>query len=295
MVIQAERINRWPIVISVAISGVLAVWPEMLLPVARAVTEFCERWRMHQLLIQYCPPYLVAFLGILALGAGCVTLAMLLRQIYGHHCLHQHILTRRRQPDAEMRDLLRQLRAEDRVVIFAASDRSAFCSGLVTPRAYISTGLIDLLERSELEAVLRHELHHVRQRDPLRLFLGRLVAVTGTLIPVLRVVAQRQQVRLELAADSAALSAIPIESLASALILVSRGRLEPAPPLATARFSITEARISALLGQVVTPRPRRVDIVLTGVVVWMLVSLSWWLTTLPLDHMHSCPSCPLFS
>lgn len=278
-----------------AILGVLVLWPGMLSPAAYAVTRFCEGLGIHQFLVDYCPPYLVAFLTLLVLIAASVTLTMLLRQIYGHRRLHRYLLSRRRQPDAEMRDLLRQLRAEDRVVIFAASDRSAFCSGLVTPRAYISTGLIDLLDRSELEAVLRHELHHVRQRDPLRLFLGRLVAVTGTLIPVLRVVAQRQQVRLELAADSAALSAIPIESLASALILVSRGRLEPTPPLATARFSITEARISALLGQAVTPRPRRVDIVLTGVVVWTLVSLSWWLTTLPLDHVQSCPSCPLFS
>lgn len=280
---------------SLAIFGVLVLWPQVLLPAARAVTRFCERWGMHQALVRYCPPYLIAFLGVLAIVIGSIVVVMLLRQVYGHWRLHRHLLARHRQPDVETRDLIQQLCAEDWIVIFAASERSAFCSGLITPRAYVSTALVDLLDRSELEAVLRHELHHVRQRDPLRLFLGRLVAVAGMPIPVLRVIVQRQQVQVELAADRSALTSVPVETLASALIRVSRGQTHPAPALVTAGFSATEARISALLSQPVIPSPRRIDVVLTGAIAAIFIGLGWWLSTLPLEHMQSCPSCPLFN
>jgi Zn-dependent protease with chaperone function len=45
----------------------------------------------------------------------------------------------------------------------------AFCAGLMTPRVYVSEGAVSTLERDELHAVLAHEEHHRRRRDPLRL------------------------------------------------------------------------------------------------------------------------------
>ncbi|MBI5598614.1 MAG: M48 family metalloprotease [Deltaproteobacteria bacterium] len=53
--------------------------------------------------------------------------------------------------------------------------RVAFTHGLLRPRIYISTGLINGLSREELKGVLLHEIHHRIHRDPLRFFLFAFV------------------------------------------------------------------------------------------------------------------------
>ena len=49
----------------------------------------------------------------------------------------------------------------------------AFTSGWWTPQVYVSQSLPAQLSTDELEAVLAHELAHVRRRDPLRQFAWR--------------------------------------------------------------------------------------------------------------------------
>src|SRR3984885_3279748 len=52
----------------------------------------------------------------------------------------------------------------------------AFCVGLFRPRVYVSTGAVAILDEAALSAVLAHERHHARRRDPLRLAAGRVLA-----------------------------------------------------------------------------------------------------------------------
>ena len=52
----------------------------------------------------------------------------------------------------------------------------AFCAGLLRPRVYVSTGAVAILDQEALSAVLAHERHHARRRDPLRLAIGRVLA-----------------------------------------------------------------------------------------------------------------------
>ena len=80
----------------------------------------------------------------------------------------------------------------------------AFCSGLLRPRIYVSTRTIGLLSSEQLRAVLAHEAHHVRQRDPLRMFVSGVLADGLFFAPALRRLAQRYAALAELAADRAA-------------------------------------------------------------------------------------------
>ena len=54
------------------------------------------------------------------------------------------------------------------------SSPEAFCAGFLRPRVYVSRGAVELLTPDELRAVLQHEHHHWRMRDPLRLASARV-------------------------------------------------------------------------------------------------------------------------
>jgi Peptidase family M48 len=82
----------------------------------------------------------------------------------------------------------------------------AFCAGLFKPRVYVSSGAVALLDESALDAVLAHEAHHARCRDPLRLAVGRILARALFFVPGLHELARRQQSLAELGADESAIN-----------------------------------------------------------------------------------------
>jgi Zn-dependent protease with chaperone function len=114
----------------------------------------------------------------------------------------------------------------------------AFCTGLVRPRIYISRGALTMLDSSQLDAVVAHEAHHARRRDPLRIFIARALAEALFFLPVLRRLADRYAALAELAADEAA---------------VRRSRTRQ--PLAAALLAFEEAPSASVVGIA----PERVD------------------------------------
>ena len=56
--------------------------------------------------------------------------------------------------------------------VVASDEVLCFCIGLLRPRIVVSTGLVELLDQAELEAVLAHEASHQRRRDPMRLMVA---------------------------------------------------------------------------------------------------------------------------
>lgn len=108
------------------------------------------------------------------------------------------------------------------VLIRDDSGRAAFTHGLLRPRIYISTGLINALEQSELKGVFLHELNHMRNYDPLRFFLLNLLKDAFYYIPVIKDLAVFARIMKEHEADDAAAKALgePL-SLASALVKVA--------------------------------------------------------------------------
>jgi len=81
----------------------------------------------------------------------------------------------------------------------------AFCAGLLRPCVYLSAGAKNALSRSELRAVLAHEAHHARQRDPLRLMLAQVAGEALFFLPLMRRARRRYAELAEIAADEAAL------------------------------------------------------------------------------------------
>ncbi|MTD47485.1 M48 family metalloprotease [Conexibacter sp. W3-3-2] len=112
------------------------------------------------------------------------------------------------------------------------------CVGVLRPKVLLSTGTISALTAQELAAVLEHERHHARRRDPARAMLARAL-VEGFAVGSARRLADACEVRRELAADRAALLTASPQDLAGALL---EGETWPGG-------GVHEARVDGLLGR----------------------------------------------
>lgn len=119
----------------------------------------------------------------------------------------------------------------------------AFCAGLLAPRVHLSTGARERLSPGQLAAVVAHERHHARRRDPLRMLLLAMLAHAVFFMPVLGELAGRYRALAELAADEAAQRTAGRRSLASALLTFGR-RVGP-----DAVAGIAPERVDHLLGR----------------------------------------------
>jgi hypothetical protein len=193
-------------------------------------------------------------LGLAGLGAAALTVAVTA-------CWRQR---------AAYRDFLGQLEivgaleGHATVNVIADPRPQAFCAGYLRPTVYISQRAIDLLSEPELSAVLAHEHHHKRVRDPLRLACGRITGRALFFVPVLRSLWERYADLAEVNADRAAVraSAGHQAPLASALLV-----FDASAPSGVS--GISPERVDSLLGLPIRWRPR------------------WWLTAASVGSLFS--------
>jgi Zn-dependent protease with chaperone function len=109
----------------------------------------------------------------------------------------------------------------------------AFCFGVRRPRIVVTRGLVDLLDDSELGAVIGHEGHHARRHDPLRLALARAAGRALGYLPGMQDLVQHFVLLTEIAADRAAIAqAGSRRALASAVVKLAAQPIGPRESLA---------------------------------------------------------------
>lgn len=161
-------------------------------------------------------------------------------------------------------------------------EQTAFTSGFVAPRVVVSHGMLDTVSSDELAAVLLHERHHVRNRDPLKVFVARAVPPAFFYLPALRGLRDRYVIGRELAADRRAVNDCGREPLAAAIYKLVRGpdRIAGGAAAAIGGDEALEARVLQLETGVepeivgVSPTALLASMAGGAVVVWsVLVSL----------------------
>lgn len=128
------------------------------------------------------------------------------------------------------------------VRLFTSSRPQAFCAGVFRPRVYLSAVARERLSETELRAVIAHEGHHARCRDPLRLFVARILADALFFVPALHRLERRYAELAELAADEAAVRVGGSAALASALLKLG------ASDHPEARVALAPERVDHLCG-----------------------------------------------
>lgn len=137
------------------------------------------------------------------------------------------------------------------VVCIGSDVPLAFCAGILRPRIYVSRGLIGRLHPAELEAVLLHERHHSRRRDPARYAAAIALKDVCFYLPVVSWLVQHLRENAELRADRAAIQGAGRRSVAGALWTLGTDADSPG---VAAFAGAAELRVTQLLGD---PLPRR--------------------------------------
>jgi Zn-dependent protease with chaperone function len=149
----------------------------------------------------------LAGVGLAVLVAGAVSAA---RELFAQRRLRRALAARGRS------------QLDNGAWIVETNRPQAFCAGLLNPRVYVSHSVVEMLSEPELAAIVAHEQHHMRCRDPLRLVVGRVLADALFFVP-LRGLVERQESVAEIAADVAAVAGAGGDSapLASAILRFS--------------------------------------------------------------------------
>jgi Zn-dependent protease with chaperone function len=270
--------------------ALLAAEPGPLIPLARVYRDLCARQPALAVLTGHLPPLPLALLALLAAlallqgaQAGLTGGAATVR--------YNRQLRRQAVPlPPRLTALGARLGLSGRLTYLADPAVFACCYGLRRPRVAVTVGLLAALGDAELVAVLAHERHHLRRRDPLRYLLLDIVTSTACMAPIAAILRQRAEIALEVAADRAALAVAPRGALAGALLAALRPTSPRLPGVAG--LTPTEARIAHLAGQPLMPA-------IPGwiVAVSLVLPLVTLLATIHLAAIAdlvrmACPLCP---
>lgn len=192
-------------------------------PSAAAVVNACRSFALPD----------TSFASVMSLALGSLAVAVLMLAV-------QSTAKQLRASRRFMRTLRIAGSGPGGAMLFEDTRPLAFCAGFFRPRVYLSTAATDALNAGELAAVMEHEAHHARLRDPLRILIARVLSDALFFLPAVRHLADRYSALAELAADGAAVRAGGAQPLASALLT-----FEAADPVVV---GIAPERVDHLLG-----------------------------------------------
>lgn len=237
-------------------------------PSATAIAAACDRW-----LAAGGPAALLA-LGVAALAAA--SLALGLRSAARQVRASRRYLAALPHPEEE-----EWVHGEPCRVVESAAP-TAFCAGYLRPRIYLSRGALERLGADELRAVVAHERHHARRRDPLRLLVARALAAALFFIPLLRRISERYEAIGELAADEAAVRDLHRRGpLASALLKIGESGPTSAPVVAIAPERVDHLMGDPDAGRWQLPRSLAGRSAVALAALGILVALSWQIEPAP--------------
>jgi Zn-dependent protease with chaperone function len=165
-------------------------------------------------------PLALFLLIAVGLGLGC---RALVRQTVASRVLSRRVRALASTAPEALAQAARQTGLAGRVVFIDAADSFSFVYGLMTPRVAVSRGLLERATGDELRAVLEHERYHVRNIDPLKAAIVRVLSEALFFLPALNSLRTRYVAGRELAADRRAVALYGRRPLAGALLKVVRG------------------------------------------------------------------------
>jgi Zn-dependent protease with chaperone function len=184
--------------------------------------------------------------ALLAVSTG-LALRRLRRQVSASHRLSRRIQRAALPPTSKLQAAADLVGLEGRVGVVDSEEPFSFVYGALVPRVAISRGLLENLTAEELRAALEHERYHVRNLDPLRGLIGKLLSDAFFLLPSLEVLRSRYETGRELVADQRAEQACGSRPLLGALLKALEGpEPESALRASLAAPDLLDARVSRL-------------------------------------------------
>ncbi|MGE7760149.1 M56 family metallopeptidase [Peribacillus sp. NPDC097895] len=161
------------------------------------------------------------------------------------------------------------------ILVVNADQPLAFTIGFRRPFIVFSTGLIELLDFDELQAVVEHESYHQKKYDPLVIFILQVIAHALWFVPLTKWCYENHKIISELLADEHAIHKTGTElGISAALLkLIKHGCFDKSAPVLV-HFS--NESVNYRLQQLVDPQrtiPLRADITTISVSIYVLIIL----------------------
>ncbi|HSD94508.1 MAG TPA: M56 family metallopeptidase, partial [Syntrophales bacterium] len=186
--------------------------------------------------------------------------------------------------------LVPRVPSAENVTLFEDRFPLAFTGGFLKPRIFLSTKLVEILDEKELRAVVLHESHHQRSKDPLKGLVVSFLSDFLFFLPVSGFLKKTFHLTSELTADAYSISSQsdPLD-LVSSLLKVQKLN----GPEASWFFDPTTERAKQLLGQPATImlplKKALLTMVLLLITVFVaLVPVKKSVTSLFIDHDKTC-------
>src|SRR5258708_3611952 len=151
--------------------------------------------------------------------------------------------------------ILKKLHLQKSVFVIQSENSFAFCYGIRNPKIYVSTSLISIMSKKELEAILLHEKYHLKNRDSLILLLASFIQLLFPFFPLVTDLLTQYKINREIEADKEA-----VQTLGESAPLISvlkKFLMLPSPAFATASaiadYETLGPRITALTKQEKNP------------------------------------------
>ncbi|RNB90486.1 M56 family peptidase [Brevibacillus fluminis] len=216
-------------------------------------------WNIHMNLIDVCVrllhdlglPVIGFILNLVVFSTVFLLVWLALSQFWLSHRASRKLIALR---EPALSQLLNHTYCNGKDVIIAISHPApaAFTMGLFRARIVLSTGMIQLLDKQELTAVIQHEMFHKLKGDPGKTFVLGLFASSMWYIPALRCFRKQYRIIREVLADRYAISQTgsPVH-LGSAMLKMLR--LEKQRTLAFSHVSFADTSINYRMKQLLEP------------------------------------------
>ena len=187
--------------------------------------------------------------------------------------------------------------ANGSVVIIDDLSKTAFTHGIFSPRIFLTRGLLKGLDRDELKAVFLHELHHKREKDPLKFVLLSFFNDMFFYAPIVKYLVAKLKIKIEHGSDdTAAKKAGERLALASALVKVAKGNCAAFAPASITGNNQVSARIKRLIDGKEPSRSRpafRAIVSSVAVALFLAFSLAYSVGANTIDHECSLKQCSI--
>ncbi len=160
------------------------------------------------------------FSPMILLGLLSLTMAItfFLIQIYKTYRYLRSILRNKVASTKKISEIALKLGIENKLVVAKEGNFSSFVFGLLSPKICLNQSFANSLTSKELEAVLLHEKHHLKNKDPLKILITQTLQSLLLFLPVFRDLQNHYLLSQEVAADRAVLKNAGVFVLRNALI-----------------------------------------------------------------------------
>ncbi|MBA2941714.1 M56 family metallopeptidase [Paenibacillus sp. CGMCC 1.16610] len=252
-----EKRLKWLYAASLALSGL--VLGQMLLFVGQHLFKWHARYNIFDLCVilfknLHIPaPIALNLVNVVILYTLSAVLLLITRQVF--QAMKAKKLVAKHQ-DATLTLQYRGMYqlAEHQLRIISSKAPTAMTIGFRKPQIILSTGLLDMLDPTELHAVIDHEKCHMKHRDPLAIFLLSIMSKALWYIPIFAWLAKKYPIMIELRADKYAIGQMnqPAD-LGSALLKLLKLQ-SPAPNLSLSHASFAETSMNVRIKHILDPQ-----------------------------------------